>query len=415
MGYRHHHHWFGHSHWHHANHHHFRHHADDYLFGRRGDDSLVGTDRSEVIIGRRGNDELFGNGGKDWLFGGKGKDELFGGDGNDKLYGGKGDDLLDGGAGNDKVFGGRGDDTVVHSLAENADNGGCGRGDYYDGGKGHDVLRLILTEDEQLDAAVQADIAAFQDFLAENPRGCGRNGEVFKFESFDLQVRNFEALEIVDAEGPSLDTGAPSPGGAPLPVVDNTAPQGVDDRFETLEDQAVIIDVLANDSDADGDALSAAVVDGPLHGTLEMNADGTFTYTPDADYNGFDSFTYRANDGVDESELASVEIDVTPVNDAPRMVGELDLEPLQAYQNVRIDILSLYAPGPEDESGQAMDFELADTVFFTAYGVAGKTPENTISYTPLSVPAGGGIDSVEYTVFDDAGGSTTETLEFQLI
>lgn len=410
MGYRHHSHWFNHSHWHHS-HHHFRHFADDYLFGRRGDDSLLGTERSEFIFGRKGNDELFGNGGKDWLFGGRGNDELFGGEGNDRLYGGRGNDLLDGGAGNDKVFGGRGDDIAVYRVAENADNSACGRGDFYDGGKGDDVLRLVLTEDELADAAVQADIEAFRVFLDDNPGGCGRNGEVFKFTSFNLTARNFEELEIETA-------GTPPAGGDLPPVVINTAPEAMDDAVETLEDEAVIIDVLANDSDADGDALSAVVVDGPQHGTLLLNADGTFTYTPDADYNsnyGPDGFTYRASDGVDESALASVEINVTPVNDAPRMVGELDLEPLQAYQNVRIDILSLYAPGPADESGQTIDFEL-ETPLFTQYGVAGKVPgDNTISYTPLSVPAGGATDSFEYTVFDSAGGVTVAVLEFDLI
>jgi VCBS repeat-containing protein len=402
MGRKHHGHWFGD--WHHAHHHH-AHHAHDYLFGDRGDNVLVGTDDSSALIGRRGNDELFGNGGNDWLSGGRGNDQLFGGDGRDWLVGGRGNDLLDGGAGNDKVFAGRGDDIAVYSLAENADNGGCGGGDFYDGGKGNDVLRLILTADELADPDVQADLAAFETFLADNPSGCGRNGEVFQFKSFDLSVRNFEALEIQGGELP--------------PAGNNTPPEGMDDAVETLEDEAVIIDVLANDTDADGDPLTAVVVEGPQHGTLEMNADGTFTYTPDADYNsnfGPDGFTYRASDGVDQSEVTSVMINVTPLNDAPRMVGEPYWGSLGAYQNIRIDILSLYAPGPADEAGQTMDFELPDTPFFTRYGVAGKIAEdNTISYTPLSVPAGGATDSFEYTVFDNAGGVTTAVLEFDLI
>ena len=55
--------------------------------------------------------------------------------------------------------------------------------------------------------------------------------------------------------------------------------------------------MLANDTDVDGDALTAVLVTGPAHGTLTLNADGSFTYTPDANYNGADSFTYSANDG----------------------------------------------------------------------------------------------------------------------
>ena len=55
--------------------------------------------------------------------------------------------------------------------------------------------------------------------------------------------------------------------------------------------------VLTNDTDVDGNTLTATLVSGPTHGTLDLNADGTFTYTPAANYNGADSFTYRANDG----------------------------------------------------------------------------------------------------------------------
>lgn len=448
MGYRHHGHGFGDCYWHHSHRHHFHHYKQDYAFGTRGDDVLYGSDRSSTLFGRKGNDELFGNGGNDRLFGGSGNDQLFGGDGrdrleggrgndlldggagndrldggcgndellggdgNDRLYGGRGDDLLDGGAGNDRLFGGRGDDIAVYTLAENAENGGCGGGDFYDGGKGHDVLRLILTAEELADPDVQADIAAFEDFLADNPGGCGRNGAVFKFTSFDLTVRNFEALEIEE-------DGTPPAGN------NNTPPVGVDDvplngvvyligEDTTLEIVDAAAGVLGNDTDADGDPLSAILVTGPSHGTLSLNADGTFSYTPEADYNGTDGFTYRASDGAGESEPTSVAIEVTPVNDAPRMVGQPDWGPVTPYQNIRIDILSLYAPGPADESNQTIDFELEADVFFTPYGVAGKTAESTISYTPFSVPPSG-YDSFEYTVFDDAGGATTAVLQIDVI
>ena len=55
--------------------------------------------------------------------------------------------------------------------------------------------------------------------------------------------------------------------------------------------------MLANDTDMDGDALTAVLVSGPAHGTLTLNPDGSFTYTPAANYNGADTFTYKANDG----------------------------------------------------------------------------------------------------------------------
>ena len=77
--------------------------------------------------------------------------------------------------------------------------------------------------------------------------------------------------------------------------------------------------VLGNDTDAEGDVLTAVLVAGPAHGTLTLNTDGSFTYTPNAGYSGTDSFTYAANDGALDSEVATVTLTVTatPVNTAP--------------------------------------------------------------------------------------------------
>lgn len=459
--------WYGNGHSHHSHHSHHNHHHQhkhdwfwdyhhhgrhDHLFGTRGDDVLDGSEKSNVIIGRKGNDELYGNGGndrlfggkgndqlfggngRDWLeggrgndlldggagndklFGGKGRDELLGGDGKDSLYGGRGDDVLDGGAGSDMVFGGKGNDIAIYSLAENASADACGKGDFYDGGKGNeDVLRLILTAEEMADDAVKADIEAFQEFLADNANGCGSNGKVFKFEAFDLTVRNFELLEIEDGSAPPAGGNTPPVGGnTPLPEP-NAPPVGQDDLVQATEDTPVVIAVLANDSDPDGDPLSTVLVDGPKHGTLEMNADGSYTYTPDADYNnnidGPDGFTYRASDGVAESGLTNVVIDIAPVNDAPRMVGEEpNWGPLHPFENIRIDILSLYSPGGPDESDQTI--ELA-SVFGAVYGAAGEV-DGKISYTPFNVPPDG-YEVIGYTIVDNFGGMTITDLQVDVI
>ena len=53
--------------------------------------------------------------------------------------------------------------------------------------------------------------------------------------------------------------------------------------------------MLTNDDDADGDSLTATLVTGPAHGDLTLNGDGSFTYTPDANYSGTDTFTYKAS------------------------------------------------------------------------------------------------------------------------
>jgi len=97
----------------------------------------------------------------------------------------------------------------------------------------------------------------------------------------------------------------------------NDAPVAFDDSYSMLEDGTLEVDapgILANDLD-DGSSLTAILVDDVSHGELILNANGSFTYTPDAYFNGKDSFTYQASDGVLLSTLAVVEITVTPVND----------------------------------------------------------------------------------------------------
>ena len=75
--------------------------------------------------------------------------------------------------------------------------------------------------------------------------------------------------------------------------------------------------VLGNDTDANNNALTAVEVTPPAHGTLTLNADGSFEYVPDANSYGMDSFTYRANDGSADSNVATVTIDVGEVNHPP--------------------------------------------------------------------------------------------------
>src|SRR5690606_23603918 len=75
--------------------------------------------------------------------------------------------------------------------------------------------------------------------------------------------------------------------------------------------------VLGNDTDIDGNPLTAVLENGPANGTLTFNADGSFTYTPKANWNGTDSFTYLTYDGTAFSNVATVTIAVNEVNDAP--------------------------------------------------------------------------------------------------
>jgi len=91
----------------------------------------------------------------------------------------------------------------------------------------------------------------------------------------------------------------------------NNPPTARDDTATTGLDTPVAIDVLANDTDADGDALSVQSFGQAANGTVVENPDGTLSYTPDAGFTGTDSFTYTVSDGIDEDAPATVTVTVS--------------------------------------------------------------------------------------------------------
>ncbi len=98
----------------------------------------------------------------------------------------------------------------------------------------------------------------------------------------------------------------------------NDAPVAAADAYATPEDVPLVVGapgVLSNDTDIDGPALSATIVTPAANGTVGLNANGSFTYTPNANFNGVDSFTYRASDGTALSNASAVTITISPVND----------------------------------------------------------------------------------------------------
>jgi len=134
----------------------------------------------------------------------------------------------------------------------------------------------------------------------------------------------------------------------------NDAPVAVDDGYSTPEDTPLTVavpGVLVNDSDADGDALTAAQEAGPASGTLAFNADGSFVYTPTLDFNGVVTFTYHANDGIADSNTATVTITVTPLSDVPVAVDD-------GYSTPEDTPLTVAAPGvlanDSDADGDAL-------------------------------------------------------------
>ncbi|MCS0302459.1 tandem-95 repeat protein [Vibrio diabolicus] len=132
------------------------------------------------------------------------------------------------------------------------------------------------------------------------------------------------------------------------PVADIVA-----DKATVVEDTATIIKVLGNDTfEGDDKVVSLDTNNGPANGTVSVNPDGTVTYTPNDNYHGTDSFTYIVTSG-GVSESTTVNVDVTPVNDAP--VAKDDTATTQEDTAVTIDVL----PNDADVDGDKLSIQSA--------------------------------------------------------
>ena len=100
----------------------------------------------------------------------------------------------------------------------------------------------------------------------------------------------------------------------------NDAPVAVDDSYTTNEDGGGFLPpsgVLINDTDNEGSSLTAILVTPPANGSFTLNSNGSYWWWPDPDFNGASTFTYKVNDGSSDSNIATVTLNVTAINDAP--------------------------------------------------------------------------------------------------
>ena len=150
----------------------------------------------------------------------------------------------------------------------------------------------------------------------------------------------------------------------------NDAPDAVDDDAETLEDEPVIVDVLANDTDVDGDPLRIVSATAPAHGSATVAAGGV-RYAPDLNYHGLDSFDYTIADPGGLTDTATVTVTVLPVNDAPEAVGVIPEQALEeGGESLTLD-LSLYFT---DVDGDVLTYTAeSSNPAATAVAVSGST------------------------------------------
>ncbi|NPE53577.1 tandem-95 repeat protein, partial [Dickeya dadantii] len=165
----------------------------------------------------------------------------------------------------------------------------------------------------------------------------------------------------------------------------NDAPVAGSDTATTLEDTPVTVDVLANDSDVDGNPLTVTAATAG-HGTVVINADGTLTYTPNANFNGTDTVTYTVSDGAGGVVTGTLTITVTAVNDAP--VAGADTATTAEDTPVTVDVLA----NDSDVDGNP----LTVTAATAGNGAVVINADGTLTYTPNS--NFNGTDTVTYTV-----------------
>jgi uncharacterized delta-60 repeat protein len=180
----------------------------------------------------------------------------------------------------------------------------------------------------------------------------------------------------------------------------NDAPTAGGDSYATNEDTpltAAAPGVLGNDADVDGDALAAAVLAGPANGTLALAADGSFAYTPNANFNGTDGFTYTVGDGKGGSAVGAVTIRVNAVNDAPTALDAA----ASTDEDTPFDGTLLGV----DVDGDALQYAL---VGGPAKGALMLNADGTYRYTPG--PNFNGTDSFTFRANDGAADSNVGTV-----
>lgn len=189
----------------------------------------------------------------------------------------------------------------------------------------------------------------------------------------------------------------------------NDAPVAGDDLYNAVEDIPLVVPapgVLGNDSDADGDVIKASLFAPPSHGSLALADNGSFTYTPDANYAGPDSFQYRATDGVLFSSPALVTIQVSGVDDRPSVSV---IPGGTCRDDGHGGSLTIHLTDPDTPAGSlVLSATSSNTMLLPDSGISfsGAGSTRTVAIQPLTNHVG--TSTVTIAVSDGAESATTE-------
>ena len=378
--------------------------GNDTLYGGTGDDEVRGGTGNDLHYGDAGNDYFVAWDGNDTVYGGADNDSIDGGSGNDALYGDDGNDTINGGEGNDSHYGGAGDDLLIGNLGADYYDGGTGIDtldfNYNNGSNLFDLASGRVT----FDNAAFHTIANFENVLAGNGNdtligssaanrldgGLGNDTYRYALGGGDdvisdedatgrLELTDFADTDVVFADGGSGNLVITFPDAAVMTIEGQLAGSGLDsivfaggvtldetgiadkvladsgsnlspittpDTATLAKNSSVLIDVLANDSDPNGDAITLSGVSGALNGTAAIESNQVL-YTPNADFVGSDTLTYTVSDGNGGVSNGTIDVVVSETERALLLDGTagVDVEDLSLTGAFTIESWVNFTPG----------------------------------------------------------------------
>jgi probable HAF family extracellular repeat protein len=236
-------------------------------------------------------------------------------------------------------------------------------------------------------------------------------GTSFTLVEAESVAGTFDAVNRPTLSGRTVDVEYQA-GSVTLTVTaDNTPPTASDDEAQTSEDTAVTVDVLANDSDDDGDPLSITNVTDPSNGTAEL-VDATVRYTPDSGYTGSDTFTYTIGDGRGGTDEATVTVTVQATTGtlAGTVFDNADEAPIAG---ATVDIAALDRSTTTDSEGTYTLSDLPEGTYsaeVNATGYQAATQEVTITAgQTTTADVALAVDNAPPTASDDEAQTTEGT------
>ena len=183
-------------------------------------------------------------------------------------------------------------------------------------------------------------------------------------DQFNFQVEDASARRILNSATATIVVNPVND----APVVNDVTAQ-MDENKVSGRYQPVTISL--DGSDVDGDNLTYSIIDNPSYGSLQADGSATVIYTPNQDYNGEDTFTYKANDGTADSDTGTVTVTINPVNDVPTVEDV-------AVSTDEDVVLTVTLQGTDIEN-DAITFSIVQDV---SNGTSAISSDGVVTYTP---------------------------------